>query len=569
MKNLKYIICFSILLVFASSCSDFLVEDNKGGIDNETFYATQGGYETLLTASYAGLREVYGGFNILDLYGTDLYIESKEGDDKVDWYRYTTLYSNNSFLNDFYENVYNAIQTTNAGIFYNELPEKLSEQLRTQYLGELRFLRAFYHFILLEQFGGIVINDEYTTSPRLSIPRSTLSESYEFIISEMEAALAAVPASSDPGRVNKNVVNHYLAKVYLTRGWDLNSEADFNKAKSYADAVISNLGNITIPYAELWDEAGENNEEFIFSVQYSLNTIKDLEDDGNRQSSLFSVYGGSAGNDQKRRSNDLNPAQYIHASFQQNDARYYVDFMFVTVHPYFTYYSDNPGKVRYYNPIIWDPNKTEITKEDTLRWIEEVGGIDNVEETWQIFPVWKYNYDKYNYNAWYTVSGSLPTFKKFDCPENALNCTRSYSASVRDIVLARLAETYFLKAEACIALGQVADARNLVQTVIDRPGNKVDPGGENLTNALDGVSGKTEALEALLLESGKELLGEFNGRWPTLRRCDMLKYMLEKYNADFDRHNTTFQDKWWYRPIPEDAITLNEALTDADQNPGY
>jgi hypothetical protein len=105
--------------------------------------------------------------------------------------------------------------------------------------------------------------------------------------------------------------------------------------------------------------------------------------------------------------------------------------------------------------------------------------------------------------------------------------------------------------------------------VIDRPGNKIDPSGEDLTNAMDGVSGQTEALEALLIESGKEMLGEYNGRWATLRRSKMLKHMLEKYNADFDRNNITFQDKWNLRPLPEDAITLNNALTSADQNPGY
>ena len=25
----------------------------------------------------------------------------------------------------------------------------------------------------------------------------------------------------------------------------------------------------------------------------------------------------------------------------------------------------------------------------------------------------------------------------------------------------------------------------------------------------------------------------------------------------------------WYRPIPQDAINLNKAITEADQNPGY
>ncbi|MDB4582424.1 RagB/SusD family nutrient uptake outer membrane protein [Draconibacterium sp.] len=566
MKKLKYIICFSILLGFSSACTDFLEEDNKGGIDNETFYATSIGYETLLTASYAHLRDLWGRTPVQDLIGTDLYMEHYDGGDRKEWSRYESLYPTEPYLNDWYETVYNAIQTTNAGIFYNDLPETLDD--RAAKLGELKFLRAYYHFVLMEQLGGVVINDEYTNSPRLEIPRSSLAESYEFVISEMEAALAAVPASSEPGRVNKNVVNHFLSRVYLTRGWDLDSDADFNQAKSHADAVISSLGPIKLPYKGLWDEAGENNEEFIFAVQYSLSSVLNPINGGNQQSAHYQSYGGSAGNDQKRRNGSMNVASFIHQDFQLNDARYFTCIDTITHHPYFSMYTDNPGPILYYNPIITDPNKTDFTAQDSAQWADAlIAQGYTLSDVFEISPVWKNNYDRYTFAQW--ERETAPIFIKFDCPENGENCYQDYVASVRDVVIARLAETYFLKAEACIALDQISEARDLVQVVLDRPGNKIDAAGEDLTNALDGVSGQTEALEALLIESGKEFLGEYNGRWAALRRTKMLKHMLEKYNADFDRNNITWQDKWSYRPIPEDAITLNNGLTEADQNPGY
>lgn len=79
--------------------------------------------------------------------------------------------------------------------------------------------------------------------------------------------------------------------------------------------------------------------------------------------------------------------------------------------------------------------------------------------------------------------------------------------------MARLIETYFLKAEASIVLDKIDRARSLVQIVIDRQGNKVNPSGEDINNALDGVTDKTVSLEAYLIESGKELMSEYNGRW--------------------------------------------------------
>ena len=570
MKNLLSILSLSLLLLFVSSCSDFLEEDNKGGINNEDFYATKGGYETLVTASYEALRSLYGPIPVQDLYGTDVYMERKEPGDNLPFYRYEQLFSTNGYLEDWYNSVYEAIQKTNAAIFFNDLPSGLTDAERNSYLGEVRFLRAFYHFLLIEQFGGIVINDEYTASPRTEIPRSSLADSYTFVIGELEAALAAVPATSDPGRINKDVVNHYLAKVHVTRGWDLESSADFTTAISYADAVIANRGPISIPYAELWDEEGENNEEFLFTVQYSLSSVKDLVSGGNRQSSLYQSYGGSAGNEQKRRSEDLAPANWVHRDFQQNDDRYLNIFSEVTYHPYFSMYTDNPGLVRYYTPIIWDPNKTEITAADSAQWIAELGGEENIEDEWRLSPVWKHQYDMYNAISWdFTGGGVQPIVTKFDSPENGDNCTLDYAASVRDVVLARLAETYFIEAEANIGLNQFTAARDLVQEVLDRPGNKIDPLGADLTNALDGAATQTDALEGLMIESGKEMFGEYNGRWALLRRTNMLKYMLENYNADFDRYNITFDEDWALRPIPQSAIILNDGLSDADQNPGY
>jgi len=567
-------IYLSILLLFVSSCSTFLEEDNKGGITNDEFYSTADGYKTLVTASFSGLRTIYGETPFLDLAGTDLYQEAKAEDaiNSAELTRYLTLGPDESHVEAFYTNCYNAIQSTNAGLYYNSNPTDMTDVDKLEYDGELRFLRAFYHFILIEQFGGIVISDEYTNTPKINIPRSSLEESYKFVITEMEKALSEVTASASPGRINKDVINHYLAKVYLSRGWDLGSDDDFTTAKQYADAVISSLGDITIPYDQLWDEAGENNKEFIFTVQYDLNSINNKEKDGNTQSSLYSAYGGSDGNGQKHRSENLMTAYQIHHSFQQNDNRYEYDFMWITYRQYFDYYNpDGNEKVFYYYPRIWDPNKTELTEADSALYIQEAKTLSgrNLNSPFSLFPLWRTNKDKYAKQAWGGTDARLPSFKKFDCPENDLNCTLTYSASVRDIVLARLAGTYFLKAEACIAMNKISEARNLVQKVIDRPGNKIDANGDNLTNALDNATDKQSAMEALFLEKGKEMLGEYDGRWPMLRRTKMLKYMLEKYNVDFEKNNISWQDKWNWRPIPENAITLNDGLTNSDQNPGY
>jgi hypothetical protein len=44
-------------------------------------------------------------------------------------------------------------------------------------------------------------------------------------------------------------------------------------------------------------------------------------------------------------------------------------------------------------------------------------------------------------------------------------------------------------------------------------------------------------------------------------------YSLEKYIKKRELNSTA--ERYNLRPIPEDAITLNDALTEADQNPGF
>ena len=84
-------------------------------------------------------------------------------------------------------------------------------------------------------------------------------------------------------------------------------------------------------------------------------------------------------------------------------------------------------------------------------------------------------------------------------------------------------------------------------------------------------TGRARAVfDVYLIESGKEFMGEYNGRWPELRRTGMLKFMTERYNYQMQTEagNIDF-NKFKLRPIPESAILLNDALTAKDQNPGY
>ena len=580
-KSIVYIIIIFSFFSFIG-CSDFLEEDNRGGIGNEEFYSTVSGYNTLKTATYAQLRVLYRGTPTLELEGTDLYLKGYGSNSPFANYNFE---ANAGSVRDLYSRCYTGIQYANAGLHFINLPP-LTEADKIVTEAELRFLRAFYHFLLVEQMGGVVINTEYTNSVRLSIPRSTLQESYQFIISEMEAVLPNLKTAAQAvaGQVNQDVAKHYLAKVYLTRGWDLKANADFTTAISYADQVITTKGGITQSFANVWDPTKENNQEFIFSVQFSNATgaIGNAQNDGNSQCALYATYsGGSTGTTilRKQTAQGLLPIHAVYMNFTPNDSRYQTTFMPFLLNIYHNFYTRSTWaaeRVRMYFPRVYTDIATFTTADfDAFKAELTAMGLTPAANIY-IFPIT-------NNEALYTsqVSGSiqgvtnkderLPVVRKFDCLQNAVGVTASRNASMRDVVLARLAETYFMKAEAQIALGLYTDAANTVQIVINRPENKIDAAGADLPNRLVGKTDKTTALEAYLIEAGLEQFGEFNGRWQLLRRTGMLRYMLAKYNTDYAGRTDEqiAAEKYNLRPIPEDAITLNDALTAADQNPGF
>lgn len=557
---MKRILIYIVLTLLLSGCKKFLEEDNKGGITNEEFYRTEAGYETLVTASYSSLRETFRLTPWLLVAGTDMYQRARgTGDRSIQ--EYEQLYATDSYVKDYYQLCYKAIQTVNMAIFYNDIAEIDAEKKAT-YLAELRFLRAFYHFLLVEQFGGIYINTEATFEPRLNMPRNSLEECYTFIIGEMEAALPLVGTAK--ARVNKTVINHYLAKVHLTSAWDLKQAADFEKAKTYALAAI-NGKTISIPFEQLWSPYNENNDEIIFAIQYDLESIASSTD-GNNQQGIFGPYLGGSELNHKYMSAQLYPSWNLHTFYGENDARYDATFMLTIYDQYFDYYDASKDKssilIRAYYPRVWG---REYTSADSLAWASQHQG--QIASNFRYYP---FKYDEEAYRAFYDADMSTPVIKKFDSPQT--RTIFQQTASVRDIVLARLAETYFLYAEACIGLNDFASAATYVQAVLDRPGNAKDGGRLSPNIDIATAAGQSQALDAYLIESAKEFAGEYL-RWPELRRTGKLKEFCAKYNYDIKRigvdrafRGPDGQDKI-LRPIPQDAIDLNEA--EIQQNPGY
>ncbi|MFD2036458.1 RagB/SusD family nutrient uptake outer membrane protein [Belliella marina] len=550
--SIKYIVLFATM-VFAS-CHGLLDEENKSNVVADEFFTTEEGFESLVNAVYSNLRPVHRDPWVYNA-GTDMYVEGRNAQPEgISEYRNLTPFTGE--VNTFYTNVYRAIQHSNTALYYGELVPEFSS-LNTR-VGEVKFLRAYYYFLLVQQFGGVAIVTDRINSPQTEFTRNSEEEVYAFIIGEMNEALALVPeVAAEFGRVSKRAVRHFLAKVHLTRGYlDIAASNDFELASSLADAAIAGQG-LTLSFEDLFWPGNEENAEILFSIQYDLASMPNLTNSGNIQNYFFGPYMGGQGAAEgyPNRSYTLCPTMYTFDLFTEHDARFNTTFMIEYYNRYYDYYDRKDErdelKVKYYYTPKWD-------LADTTAWRQ--ADPANRADT-KIIPysnVWEASRST-------PLDNATPAVRKFDDPNAVFSGAGSSS---RDMFLARLGETYLIAAEAYFQRGDLATAADRINTVRARA-------AKTGSQAQMQISAADVNIDFILDERGRELLGEYH-RWTDLKRTGQLIERTRLYNRDikqkwFDNGVNPFEGIGGglkiLRPIPQAALDLNDS--EYPQNPGY
>lgn len=81
---------------------------------------------------------------------------------------------------------------------------------------EARFLRAFYHFTLVQVFGGVPISDKVIQPEDFYTPKSSIKKVLAFCEGDLKFAINHLPKSqTEPGRATKGAAQSLLGKVLL------------------------------------------------------------------------------------------------------------------------------------------------------------------------------------------------------------------------------------------------------------------------------------------------------------------------------------------------------------------
>src|SRR6187549_2326195 len=172
MKFLKInkAIVLSGCLLFA--CNDLLVEENPSGLTAEAVYTMPAGFESLVNAAYGTARHWYGkedGYTLTEG-GTDLWLAGVDNR-RIDLMNYNNLQATElpplttteQFLDRTWERFYSVINLCNTGIKHVAV-SGLTPELQTIRTAELKFLRAFYYWHIVETWGGVHFTTEETTT---------------------------------------------------------------------------------------------------------------------------------------------------------------------------------------------------------------------------------------------------------------------------------------------------------------------------------------------------------------------------------------------------------------------
>ena len=268
---MKKYLFFTIATVFVTtltvtSCSDDFVDRSpEYSIDSENYFNSKDDYNKALVAAYDLLQSSYLNVLLGEIASDNTLAGGESPTDVIGFQQVDDMIHTpvNSNLRDLWNWMFAGVQRAN---YILEFKDKTDFSGKNQIIAEARFLRAYYQFELVKWFGGIPMKGDarFKIGDEKTIKRATVQEVYASIEADLiyaSANLAAVP--SQKGRATKGAALALLGKAYLYQN-------KFTQAATTLDSVItSNTYSLVTDYNSIFEEAGENNAESVFEVQYT------------------------------------------------------------------------------------------------------------------------------------------------------------------------------------------------------------------------------------------------------------------------------------------------------------
>lgn len=604
MKSYRYLIMAILAVSCFTSCLD---EDPLYSQNNSVIFSSESNAKLALLGcySYMASTSAYGQhMQEIPISGSGFAFSQRNGSDRI-----VSLQAlpSDGLISTTWNGMYKVISEVNAYLA-NLNAGTISEDLKRQFGGEAKFLRALAYYNLVTLFGDVPLKVVASTSEGVVCPRSPREEVLAQIVIDLKDALN-IAEKIESGRVSSWAVKAFLGKVYYKMAvLGINATENWKNAKNMFDEVYnSKKFALEINYADLFGEWVTNSSESIFQINFSLASSSCFNRASNRFSPTASTTGvnwstyraSKAAYDmhyaaypgdpriaatfltvhRKRKSNNQpNPAPQVGDYLSANDSVYY--------YPYFTYKvmraDGKPEMITkegkeiepklYVGCLPYD--KFENPANPSLKYMKDLKVPDSAS------PQEKARIEALNKIDKEFCSGgkqnSWPAHMKMYDP------VQKGTASHKNLIIYRYAEMLLLMADVYNELGETKKAIDLVEEVLSRARHsKGGLGGEpkawstNLT--------QDQVREKIFFERLFELNGEpVSYEMARIRGIELFKKALLYHNNHeltqaSDRYYQESSQRWADRlyndgKLTDDYLKMNLLLpipeSEMDANPG-
>ena len=574
MKIFHQFLLLFVLTGLLSCSDDFVNVENPGALAPSQYPGSVTDLEQLLTGVYATQHAtgLYGhtmlGKNLwlwdhtLDLswQGTPTWIQMGQNNSQP----------NDSFLYDTWRELWRGVQRSNTLLASIETyRQKAPNDAAAIDLikGQALFLRAWYYFHLVSFWGegfnaatdgakmGVPIITEVASGlDATQVPRKTVKEGWDFIISDLKAAEGLLKSTNWTGATDKYKVSGWAVKGFLGKIYAY--QADWANAKTYLGDVVTNSGKSLVSfdvYKDMFNGKNEFTSESLFELNLNVDMTARGGDDQSMGSSIGMViaptYVSDNGGQAASAWSNVFPHAKNIARFGFNEGHYFkpgtTSANIANVDPAYITRSLEAKKKQTVDPRLWVACYQPY--------------VDSMVVSGKKRPISHYlDITELDMEAW--------SFRKFTNPSGTEAEINMSNGS--NFPWLRLADVYLLYAETLSHSGDNAGALEYINKVkrrayglpVNTPSAMDYKSLTDLTRASDAVL-KNDPLK---YERWAELFGE--GHW----WLDVRRWQIGDKEAAYYQRIRGGAIQWdptdYAQPIPINEITSNVNMR---QNPGY
>lgn len=276
-KSILSVVAGAALLCVMPSCLN-LDEDVYDKLPAEDFGNTEVEINALLGTVYNTLKTYWpGDFRALSENGGSMAVTpTRKGGDWYDGGQYREMYmhtwtAQTSAIKGAWNSSSSAIGTCNATIEVIKNSSILSDADRTQKIAEIRGVRAFWTYVMMDNWGNIPLVTDYNDKELPSC--KTRQEVFDWLVQEVNEIAEQCPVGepSTYGKFTKGTAYTLLAKLYLNAApWGVNFSGNaYQLVVDCCDKVLAMSYILEPVWKDNFVESNNNSKEAIFACSFS------------------------------------------------------------------------------------------------------------------------------------------------------------------------------------------------------------------------------------------------------------------------------------------------------------